>query len=119
MGDEVIDYGHGTTAGARSGASWLGVASCAVCVLAAFFFVRQYGWMHRIPVSRGVETLGLYTNAVESNTSTLYAFAFCGAGLAVAGLWQRRKQRGYAAIGLVLNLAALISLYILNTTGGD
>lgn len=102
----------------RRGMSFFGLASCAVFVLSACLFARNWNIAHRIPINRSIENLNIYSNFLEFWSRAFSGMSLLGCALAGAGLWQGRKRRALAFLGLGLNALAMVVLIVLGSTGG-
>jgi hypothetical protein len=102
----------------RRGISFWGLASCAVVIVSALLFFRNWSFFHRIPVNRSIENLTVYSSAIETLTRDFWGMALFGLTLGAIGLWQGRKGRLLAWAGLTLNLGTMAVLMALQSTGG-
>jgi len=112
----VIDYS--TQPMPRSGISLWGLASCAVVIVSVLLFFRNWNVIHRIPVNRAEENLSLYTGFLDFWSRAFAGMTLLGCVLGGAGIWQHRRRRTFAYIGLGLNASAIVTLIILQSTGG-
>jgi hypothetical protein len=95
----------------------LGAASCAVFALSAVTFLLWWFKYDVVPVTRKTTLVTPLTEFLESWTRNFLVAAGAGIVLGVLGAWRGAPPRTAAVVGLALNVAALVIVLTLTSTG--